>query len=53
MVDVFESLAEFAREYDKAREPIPVNNRASRRSKEKMQEASRWKRSNMKRRFYE
>jgi hypothetical protein len=48
-----ELLADFAREYDKALEPIPVNNRAARRSKGKMQDASRWKRSNMKRRFYE
>lgn len=53
MDEHIELLAEFVREYDKAREPIPVNNRATRRSKGKMQEKSKWKRSNMKRRFYE
>jgi hypothetical protein len=50
---IVETISDFAKDHDKAREPIPVNNRASRRSKGVMQEKSKWKRSNMKKRFYE
>jgi hypothetical protein len=50
---VTESLGEIAKEIDKSRKLISANNRASRRSKGKQQEQSKWKRNNVTRRFYE